>query len=136
MMKLYGYVLCFCIFFLACVNRYQGRSLSELTINDKKQNNNIVNRYPYYGDGHKDGCIVMSEMSLKLHYKNGKILGKVTDVATGLRMMNVAISLRTAGNTTISAVTDSLGTFTVILDGKASTIRLESVGYRNFLANL
>jgi len=35
MIKLHGYVLCSCIFFLACVNRYQGQSLSEHTINDK-----------------------------------------------------------------------------------------------------
>ena len=136
MIKLHGYLLCSCIFFLACVNRYQGQSLSELTINDKKQNKKIVNRYPDYGDGHRDGCIVMSEMRLKLLNKNGKISGNVTDVATGLRMSNVTISLRTTDNTTISAFTDSLGTFEVKLNGKASKIQLESVGYRNFQANL
>ena len=48
------------IVFSGCVS-YKGIKLSAFTFNSKKANSKIANRFPDYGDGHKDGCLVMAE---------------------------------------------------------------------------
>jgi hypothetical protein len=99
------------IIFSGCVS-YKGIKLSALTINSKKANNKILDRYPDYGDGHKDGCLVMAEMQLDLKIdKPGQIQGKVSDVQTGKPLKSTSILLKTCMQQDISLTTDSLGSF-------------------------
>ena len=78
-----------------CVN-YKGNKLSAFTLNSKKANSKIVDRFPDYGDGHKDGCIIMAEMHLELRTdKAGQIDGKITDVHNGTPLNNVSLLLKT-----------------------------------------
>lgn len=54
------------VFTLYACATYKGITLSAVTINGKKSNHRIVNRYQDYGDGHADSCLILAEMKAVL----------------------------------------------------------------------
>ena len=128
-------ILVFTIF-SGCVS-YKSIDLSTFTFNSKKANRKIVDRFPDYGDGHKDGCVVMAEMHLDLKTeKIGQIKGRVSDVSTGMPLNNALVLLKTDLQQDIRLTTDSLGSFQTQIPGKLNEVRLEYLGYRRMIIRL
>lgn len=122
---------------LSCVP-HMSITLSTLTIDGKSRNGKIINRYPDYGDGQADGCVVMSEMKVDIQesdkFKN--IAGSITDVETNEVLCNANITLKTINNKEIQAVTDMYGRFSIVSDARIISISVGYVGYRHFYASL
>lgn len=56
------------------------QTLPHFDFNGKNKNHWIVNRIPDYGDGHRDGCIVMGELKVSLkETSKGVYEGEVRD---------------------------------------------------------
>ena len=122
--------------FSGCVS-YKGNKLSTFTLNSKKANSKIVDRFPDYGDGHKDGCLVMAEMHLALMTdKTGQIEGRVSDVSTGMPLNNASVLVKTDLQQDIRLATDSLGSFQTQIRGRLNVVRLDYVGYRRMIIRL
>jgi hypothetical protein len=119
-----------------CVS-YKGLKLSSFTLNSKNANSKIVDRFPDYGDGHKDGCLVMAEMHLDLKTnKTGRIEGKVSDVSSGIALHNASVFLKTDLQQDILLATDSLGLFQTKIPGRLIQARVEYIGYRRMIIDL
>jgi hypothetical protein len=122
--------------FLGCVS-YKGIQLSAFTYNSKKANSRIIGRFPDYGDGHKDGCMIMREMHLNLIAdKMGRIEGKVSDVSTMKPINYALVLLKTDLQQNIRLTTDSLGLFHTKIHGKLIEARLDYAGYRGMTVRL
>mgnify|MGYP000902504316 CR=1 FL=1 len=116
---------------ISCTSRYKGMQLSSVTINDKKANKLIIDRFPDYGDGHKDGCVVMAEMRLNLTVnKNGHTSGQVTDVSSGEPLHKARIELKNKLKQTYIVNTDSVGQFATNLSAKLTDLQVNYIGYR------
>ncbi len=108
-----------------------------MTINSKKANSKIDDRFPDYGDGHKDGCLVMAEMHLDLKTdKMRQIEGKISDVSTGTPLQNASVLLKTDLQQDIQLTTDSLGLFQTKIHGRLIEARLDYIGYRRMIIRL
>ena len=122
--------------FPGCVS-YKGIKLPAFTYNSKKANSKIVDRFPDYGDGHKDGCLIMAEMHLDLKTnKTGQIEGKISDVSTGIPLNNALVVLETDLQQDIQLTTDSLGLFHAKIPGRLIKVRLDLIGYRRMVIKL
>lgn len=57
------------------------QTLPSFDYNGKSKNHWIVNRIPDYGDGHRDGCVVLGELEVSLQEKSpGEFTGWVEDI--------------------------------------------------------
>lgn len=122
--------------FNGCVS-YKGKKLSAFTLNSKKANSKIVDRFPDYGDGRKDGCVVMAEMHLALKTdKAGHMEGKISDVHDGRPLSNVLVIIKTDLQQDIQLTTDSLGLFRYKVLGKLKEAQLIYPGYRRMIIRL
>lgn len=101
------------VFTLYSCATYKGITLSVATINGKKANQKIINRYPDYGDGHADGCLVMAEMRADLSINKSKTVlsGKITDVINDQRMRNADVTIMMKDSTQAKIKTDENGEF-------------------------
>lgn len=91
----------------SCVNKYQGQKLPAFTINSNNKNGKIVNRLPDYGDGHKDGCIIMSEMKVDLNIsQQGTVSGLVSDVNTKVPLNAASVKLLSKSGKEITLLSD------------------------------
>lgn len=134
-MKLLLTILLFALM-SGCVS-YKGNKLSAFTLNSKKANSKIINRFPDYGDGHKDGCIVMAVMHLELKTDEaGQIEGKITDVHNGTPLKNASILLKTDLQQGIQLTTDSLGLFRTAALGRLKEAQFDYIGYRRMIIRL
>ncbi len=66
----YSIIVLFLFLISSCAITNYGGKLSAFTFNGKNRNSYIVDRFPDYGDGHKDGCIVESEIRLEINRTN------------------------------------------------------------------
>lgn len=109
--------------------------LSELTIENRTANKFIVDRKPNYGDGNRDGCVIMEEISMDIDQINEKsISGKVFDSKTKEPLSNAKLTLITNQNglTNKTIITsNSDGFFKGELNGKPTKIEVEYIAYRN-----
>lgn len=122
--------------FSGCVS-YKDHRLSSFTLNSKKANSRIVDRYPDYGDGHKDGCLVMEEMHSELKTdKAGQVEGKISDVHDGRPLSDVLVIVKTDLQQDIQLTTDSLGLFRSKILGKLKEAQLVYPGYRRMIIRL
>lgn len=122
------------LLFISCINQYKGNQLSTVTVNSKRANHLIVDRFPDYGDGHKDGCIVMDQMRLNLRFnKLGVITGQVSDVSTKEPLQNALVILNDNLGLTDKLVTDSLGQFSTSTQGKIIGLQIDYIGYRRLV---
>jgi hypothetical protein len=130
-------IAAFTVTLLSCAS-YRGVTLSTLTINSKARNNLIIDRYPEYGDGNPDGCIIMAEMKVQLNItdKGKTINGSVRDVNTGDTLRNVNVLLINTTGLESKLNTDSNGRFSFHSEFKVDTIKIEAIAYRRFLAKL
>jgi|694.fasta_scaffold131307_3 hypothetical protein len=121
----------------ACAS-YKGITLSTCTINGKKANHKILNRYPDYGYGHADGCLVLAEMKAALYLDKSKsnVSGQITDVVNGQQMQNVDVTVIMADSTEVKLRTDQNGKFILATKTPVQKITFWSVAYRNLTINL
>lgn len=116
---------------------YKGERLSSLMINAKVRNSHIVNRRPDYGDGHRDGCIIMQEMKVKLVINNDTIKGYALDVLSDKPLVNASVVGKLNSDTVIAtALTDGEGKFHFFHSQKVTRLVINSIGYRTFTAKL
>ena len=134
-MKILFTILMF-VLFSGCLS-YKGNTLSAFTLNSKKANSKIVDRFPDYGDGHKDGCVVMAEMHLVLTTdKAGLVEGEISDVDSGAPLSNAPVILQTDLQQGIHLTTDSLGLFRIKIQGSLKEARVDYIGYRRMIIRL
>jgi hypothetical protein len=120
----------------ACAS-YKGITLSACTINGKKSNHKIINRYPDYGDGHADGCLVLLEMKADLYVDKQKtnVSGQITDVVNGQQMRNVDVMITMTDSTEVKLRTDQYGKFMHMTKTPVRKIAFWSVAYRTLTIN-
>jgi hypothetical protein len=136
-MRILFLLLVFLIFMTSCVTKYQGRKLSVFTVNSKTKNNKIINRFPDYGDGHKDGCIIMFEMKVDLNLrKEGVISGLVSDVYTKVPLTSASVKLLSKSGKEIALLTDKDGKFVAPLGASLSRLQVSCLSYRGFVVEL
>ena len=110
--------------------------LSDFEVNGKKKNNFIVNRKPpQYGYGQPGGCIVDSEISLKINYNDALISGEVTDSDSDEVLVGAAINLILVNSDTLKIYSDNKGFFEKTIYAKIKSICIEYIGYRNLNIN-
>jgi hypothetical protein len=121
----------------ACTSN-KGITLSTCTINCKKANHKIINRYPDYGDGHADGCLVLAEMKADLHVDKHKtnVSGQITDVVNGQQMQIVDVTVIMTDSTEVKLRTDQNGKFVYAAKTPVQKLAFWSVAYRNLTINL
>lgn len=133
-MRKYVYFIVTLLLLASCINQYKGIQLSTVTVNGRKSNHLIVGRFPDYGDGHKDGCIIRSEMRLELDYnKIGLINGRLSDVSSKEPLKYALVIVNDRLGVTSKIATDSLGHFSAKLEGKISAIQIDYIGYRKLI---
>jgi hypothetical protein len=118
----------------SCVNKYHGQKLSVFSINSKIKNNKIIDRFPDYGDGRRDGCVVMSEMQIDLDTRGQTIVsGIVRDVTTkaSLDAATIKVLTRTGEDTVLLSNKD--GKFVFYLEDQLSRLEITYIGYRNLV---
>lgn len=112
-------------------------ALSNLKIEGKAKNSLIENRKPDYGDGHRDGCVVMGQISMDIDTLNDIIvIGKVTDSKTNEPLLFASILLVFCDTDNLKSKTDSIGQFSIDYSFKLCKIQTEYVGYRTLYVDL
>ena len=115
-------------------------ALPQLTIENRKANKLIVNRKPDYGNGHRDGCIVMGEISMDIERLNEKgISGKVFDSKTKDPLAGAKLTLFVNQNGLIKKTiisSNAGGFFKGELNAKPTKIKVEFPGYRDLIIDL
>ena len=126
------------VFTLHACATYKGVTLSAVTINGKKSNHKIVNRYPDYGDGHADGCLILAEMKAVLYLDQQKlnISGKLTDVVNAEIMRNADITLTMIDSTEARIKTDENGAFAFKANTRIQKVSFWSIAYRTLIIKL
>ena len=124
--------------FWGCTTVAPGYKLSKFSYNGRTHNDFIVNRIPDYGDGHLDGCLVMSEMYLSLRsLENGIVSGQLKDVKSleSLQSGQVKIFFKNI-ESPITIASDSSGKFQFDRVAKVEKISVSYVGYRGLTVDL
>lgn len=120
-------------FTTSCVTKYKGQYLSVFTVNSKAKNSKILNRFPDYGDGHRDGCIVLPEMRVDLQIKKpGIVSGFVSDVVTKAPLSAASFTVLTKSGKVLILSSDTEGKFTLNIDERVSRLEVRQLGYRDF----
>lgn len=120
-----------------CITEYRGQTLSEFKLNNHRANWRIVNRYPDYGDGRPEGCIIRPEMRMELfRLKPTGYRARITDVETGLPVTNATVLITFRTKETIKSRTDSLGNTLIKSTEKLRQIKVEAGIYRGLLISL
>lgn len=114
-----------------------GYKLSRFSFNGKYHNGLIQYRIPDYGDGHLDGCVVASEMTLSLKRNKDSIYsGELKNVRTGEAISNAQIQVTLKDTTTIKIGTNENGSFEFIDNRRIIYINVSGLGYRSINIDL
>jgi hypothetical protein len=134
-MKILTVLLALFFVLTSCVSSYK-TELARLTVDSKPLNRKIIDRYPDYGDGRKDGCIILSEMHLYLNTKTkGKLLGRVTNVSDNMGLVNASLTITDKLGKNYMLVSDSKGNFEIGFEEQLASVKAQYVGFRTLLAN-
>jgi hypothetical protein len=111
--------------------------LSKFDFNNKSHNSLILNRIPDYGDGHLDGCIVMSEMHLSLKREvKDSIVGVVKDTKTNEPVIaEIKIYFKDLEQP-ITLTNNGSGTFSFTKIKEIDMVSIWSIGYRRLVIDL
>jgi hypothetical protein len=124
------------IFAVSCssIREYK---LSKFDFNNKSHNSLILNRLPDYGDGHLDGCIVMSEMHLSLKREvKDSIVGVVKDTKTNEPVIaEIKIYFKDLEQP-ITLTNKGSGTFSFTKIKEIDMVSISSIGYRRLVIDL
>jgi hypothetical protein len=124
------------IFAVSCssIREYK---LSKFDFNNKSHNSLILNRIPDYGDGHLDGCIVMSEMHLSLKREvKDSIVGVVKDTKTNEPVIaEIKIYFKDLEQP-ITLTNNGSGTFSFTKIKEIDMVSISSIGYRRLVIDL
>ncbi|WP_439185854.1 hypothetical protein [Carboxylicivirga taeanensis] len=133
-MKFNPIIFALILILLGCKSANTLTALSELTVENHNRNELIVNRKPDYGYGHRDGSVILQEISMDIHKLNEScVIGKVFDSKSEEPLHNALISIVTiqSGLTSIQKYkTDSEGTFKAELKGTIEKIQVEFIAFR------
>jgi hypothetical protein len=109
--------------------------LPKFSYNNKFHNSLILNRVAEYGDGERDGCIIMPEMYLSLKsVDRKKFEGEIKD-AKCLEAISYA-SIQIFVDHTESSIqlqSDVNGRFSFIRQPNISKLKVSTVGYRTLV---
>ena len=119
-----------CSILLSC-SRQHYYKLSEFKLNGNSKNNLIQNRKPLYGDGNRDGCIVMTELSLDLTIKGNVLKGKVTDTETQNNIIFAMVNIDFVNGDVLNLRTDENGEFNIELFESIHSIKIQYIGFRD-----
>ncbi|WP_348800190.1 hypothetical protein [Flavobacterium adhaerens] len=128
------YLFLFLILF-GCRTKYH-YPLSQFKLNGKIKNNYIQERKPEYGDGNRDGCIILSEISLNLNISNDSIIGKVLDTKSGEGLISASVYLQFENNEETSIITNQNGDFSAKTSKKLLSIKIQYLGFRQIYVKL
>ena len=137
-MKISTLLILFVLIQIGCISGRYSIQYSDFIVRGKKFNHLIERRIPDYGDGLRDGCVVLNEISMELEMLTEDIIsGKVLDSTTKEPMLFTKVRLFPSDKSrSIAVVTDSIGHFEAELSSKLIKIQAEYVGYRLFEADL
>ena len=112
--------------------------LSKLVVNGKVRNSLIEDRVPKYGDGRKDGCVVMGQIFLTINTTNGSLIkGVVRDVKTVEPLSGAVIQVWSSRNErSFKYKTDVLGRFQLKQEFVITRLEIQSIGYRTMIIDL
>ncbi len=113
------------------------QTLPHFDFNGKSKNHWIVNRIPDYGDGHRDGCIVMGVMKVQLsQVAPDNYIGLVQDVEKIETLMAVTLIVNPGTSIAQEFSTGLSGNFSFQYPQKISQIAFKGLGFREVLVNL
>ncbi|MCH4554138.1 hypothetical protein [Aestuariibaculum lutulentum] len=126
---------------LSCSGTKNLTELSELTIQNRSANELIIDRKPEYGDGQRDGCVFMEEISMNItELNNGKsIRGKVFDSKTKEPLINAKLKLfieQNGSSKTLEIKTNENGFYNSDFKGKLKKIEVEYIAHRTLKVDL
>jgi hypothetical protein len=119
----------------ACSSTYEGRKICSFSFNGKNRNSYIANRFPDYGDGHKDGCVVMGEIRLEINRSiESSFDGSVFDATNNslLNAANIYVYYKSSEQPKIM-VTNEHGKFSFEKNDEVVKLKIEALGYRSLL---
>lgn len=119
-----------------CRSYSAGVKLAKLRINGKRANARIVDRFPQYGDGRRDGCIVMPEIRLDISTTGGSVFGGVVSAAErpAGRLRGAVVTVETASGGRYQQATGEGGTFSFRTAEKIRVLSVDCLNYRRFVA--
>ena len=122
---------------LACFSNRDLLKYPELRIEGRNANKYIVNRESDYGLGHQDGCIISSQMSMKLSVLGpDSISGYVFDSNSKKPAYYASIKMALINLDTLTINADAEGKFNTKLDTSIASLQTHLVGYRSLQIDL
>ncbi|MCO4807630.1 MAG: hypothetical protein KC456_13685 [Flavobacteriales bacterium] len=110
---------------------------SELKINGVDANHLVVDRIPDYGNGHKDGCIVMGQISMEIDsLEIGSVSGRVYDSESLDFVPYATIKLYNNDKKRATTSSNEQGYFHSEESSGLIKIEVEYLGYRNLVIDL
>jgi len=109
----------------------------EFAFNGITRNHWIIDRKPQYGDGNRDGCIVMSEMKVRLsQITPGNYNGLISDVEEVDSLFSVTLIVNPGTTLEQEFKSDLRGRFSFQYPQKINQIAFDGFGFRKMLVNL
>lgn len=129
-MHYFVYILAFAFVSCTTPRKY---TLSKFSYNTKLKNSYIVNRIPDYGDGHKDGCLILGEMHFYLNkIAKNSFTGIVKDAYTNTVLKNADIIIEQTGSENkLTLFSNEEGAFEFSLKETIKKIHISYLGYRS-----
>jgi hypothetical protein len=107
---------------------------SSLVYNGKEFNHLIVDRFPVYGMGTENGCVVRGPISLKLQdIGSTEVEGWITDSRTGEPLPAAMIRLEMVDGSKDARAADSLGRFRFVKSSGIRVLRIDYLGYHSMV---
>jgi len=105
---------------------------AEFWYNGKSYNSLIVNRIPDYGDGHRDGCVVLTDLVLELKDKDSlSVEGIVKDIKNRAPLPAATVSVYRKNGSIDTYGTNAYGHFVISKSSSpVKSILAQSLGYR------
>jgi hypothetical protein len=135
-MKLFfSIILPIVIFLFSCSS---SQTLPKLSYDDKFYHSLITERKPDYGDGHPNGCVIMSEFSCALKSgKDSSIIAEIKDAASNEFVVGTLIKIFFGANRNIdTVVVNNKGLAAFSKRNDIAGLGLSAVGYRTIYINL
>ena len=132
------YLNIFCLLFLALMTGCAAfHTQPQFAFNGNTRNSWIVDRKPQYGDGERDGCIVMSEMKVQLRQDApGHYSGLIRDVEEIETLMFVTMIVNPGTSSAQEFTSDQGGRFSFQFSEKIRQIAFDGIVFRKILVNL
>jgi len=131
-LKIFGLISLFTLILYGCASSKLKGDLPTFILNGKTRNDLVVNRTPDYGISNRDGCVILSEFSLRLTInKNDSIYGLLSDSKTNIVIPFALVYLKfDSDSDTLFLTTDNIGYFKTKSQTKIESLEVKYIGYR------